>query len=61
VPPDLAAALDADPRAGAAFEALDRTGRYLLVLPLLQARTPETRRVRLDKALRLLRSGDPEE
>ncbi|WP_445399832.1 YdeI/OmpD-associated family protein [Streptomyces sp. LE64] len=61
VPSDLAAALDADPRAGAAFEALDRTGRYLLVLPLLQARTPKTRRVRLDRALRLLRSGDPEE
>ncbi|MEV3870334.1 YdeI/OmpD-associated family protein [Streptomyces sp. NPDC049906] len=42
MPSDLAAALDADPRARAAFEALDGTGRYLLVLPLLQARTPET-------------------
>ncbi|MER5490777.1 YdeI/OmpD-associated family protein [Streptomyces sp. NPDC002454] len=61
VPSDLTAALAADPRARAAFEALDGTGRYLLVLPLLQARTPETRRVRLDKALRLLHSGDPEE
>ncbi|MFD7098730.1 YdeI/OmpD-associated family protein [Streptomyces xanthophaeus] len=57
VPPDLAAALDADPAAGKAFEALDRTGRYQLVLPLLQALTPETRRARLEKALRTLAGG----
>ncbi|MFC9292619.1 YdeI family protein [Streptomyces sp. NPDC057011] len=57
VPPDLAAALEADPEAGKAFEALDRTGRYLVVLPLLQALTPETRQARLDKALRLLATG----
>ncbi|MFD9407508.1 YdeI family protein [Streptomyces sp. NPDC059989] len=54
VPPDLAAALEANPEAGKAFEALDRTGRYQVVLPLLQALTPETRRARLDKALQLL-------
>ncbi|MGW7030043.1 YdeI/OmpD-associated family protein [Streptomyces xanthophaeus] len=57
VPPDLAAALDADPAAGKAFEALDRTGRYQLVLPLLQALTPDTRRARLEKALRTLAGG----
>ncbi|MFG2752719.1 YdeI/OmpD-associated family protein [Streptomyces xanthophaeus] len=57
VPPDLAAALDADPAAGKAFEALDRTGRYQLVLPLLQALTPDTRRARLEKALRALAGG----
>ncbi|WCD90440.1 hypothetical protein KPP03845_106868 [Streptomyces xanthophaeus] len=57
VPPDLAAGLDADPAAGKAFEALDRTGRYQLVLPLLQALTPETRRARLEKALRTLAGG----
>ncbi|MEV3993525.1 YdeI/OmpD-associated family protein [Streptomyces sp. NPDC049837] len=56
VPPDLAAALEADPDAGRAFEKLDRTGRYLLILPLLQATTPETRRARLDKALDSLRT-----
>ena len=61
VPADLAAVLDADPGARKAFEALDRTGRYLLILPLLQALTPEARRVRLDKALRMLRSGDSPE
>ncbi|MFE7326737.1 YdeI family protein [Streptomyces sp. NPDC057565] len=58
VPPDLGAALDGRPEAKAAFEALDRTGRYLLVLPLLQARTPEIRRTRLDKALRTLSGQD---
>ncbi|MFJ8645462.1 YdeI family protein [Streptomyces sp. NPDC093546] len=57
VPPDLAAALDADPDARRAFEALDKTGRYLLILPLLQAATPESRRARLDKALASLRTA----
>ncbi|MGW3496815.1 YdeI/OmpD-associated family protein [Streptomyces sp. NPDC001020] len=58
VPSDLAAVLDANPEAKKAFEALDKTGRYLLILPLLQALTPETRQVRLDKALDMLGSGD---
>lgn len=57
VPPDLEAALAQSPDARAAFEALDRTGRYLVALPLLQALTPELRRARLDKALRLLAQG----
>ncbi|MFF8268564.1 YdeI family protein [Streptomyces sp. NPDC016562] len=57
VPPDLAAALEADPGAAAAFEALDRTGRYQLLLPLLQAPTARTRQARLDRALRLLVTG----
>ncbi|WP_371502416.1 YdeI/OmpD-associated family protein [Kitasatospora sp. NBC_00374] len=58
VPDDLAAALDAHPPARAAFEALDRTGRYLVALPLLQALTPEARQARLEKAVRLLGHGD---
>ncbi|MCM1972290.1 YdeI family protein [Streptomyces sp. G1] len=57
VPPDLTAALAEDPKARAAFEALDRTGRYLVTLPLLQALTPESRRARLDQAVRLLTRG----
>ncbi|MFE1831960.1 YdeI family protein [Streptomyces yangpuensis] len=60
VPEDLAAALEAHPGARAAFEALDRTGRYLVALPLLQALTPETRRARLDRAVRLLAGGSPQ-
>lgn len=58
VPPELAAALDADLAARQAFEALDRTARYQLVLPLLQALTPRARRARLDRALRQLTGGD---
>ncbi|MEU7729306.1 YdeI/OmpD-associated family protein [Streptomyces sp. NPDC040724] len=57
VPPDLAAALDAHPGARQAFEALDRTGRYQLILPLLQALTPESRQTRLTRALHLLTTG----
>lgn len=58
VPADLAAALDADPGARRAFDALDRTARYLTILPLLQSPTPETRRTRLAKALRTLTAGE---
>ncbi|WP_127357334.1 YdeI/OmpD-associated family protein [Actinacidiphila soli] len=58
VPPDLAAALDANPEAKMAFEALDKTGRYLMILPLLQALTPESRKVRLDRALHMLVDGE---
>ncbi|GHH69493.1 hypothetical protein GCM10018781_28080 [Kitasatospora indigofera] len=59
VPEDLAAALAADPAAGRAFRALDRTGRYLAVLPLLQAPTPEVRRTRLERTvLRLAAHGE---
>ncbi|MEV7616171.1 YdeI/OmpD-associated family protein [Streptomyces sp. NPDC089799] len=61
VPSDLAAVLDANPEAKKAFEALDKTGRYLLILPLLQALTPEARQVRLDKALDMLGSVDSPE
>ncbi|WP_407914417.1 YdeI/OmpD-associated family protein [Kitasatospora sp. NE20-6] len=57
VPPDLAAAFDADPAARRTFEALDRTARYLVMLPLLQALTPEARQQRLERALRLLTEG----
>ncbi|MFB8399538.1 YdeI/OmpD-associated family protein [Streptomyces yangpuensis] len=60
VPEDLAAALAARPEARAAFESLDRTGRYLVALPLLQALTPETRRARLDRAVRLLAGDSPQ-
>ncbi|MFD9129449.1 YdeI family protein [Kitasatospora sp. NPDC059571] len=59
VPSDLAAALAAEPAAARAFEALDRTARYLLILPLLRARTPDARTARLDRALQSLRDTDP--
>ncbi|MFF0448892.1 YdeI family protein [Streptomyces sp. NPDC004609] len=58
VPPVLAAALDADPEARKAFDALDRSGRYTVILPLLQALTPQALQDRLGRALRTLKQGD---
>jgi uncharacterized protein YdeI (YjbR/CyaY-like superfamily) len=43
VPADLAAALEANPVALAAFQRLGRSDRYAVMLPLLKARTVETR------------------
>lgn len=43
IPPDLAAALASDARAHAAFERLGRSGQYAVILPLLKARTAQTR------------------
>src|SRR5690606_22144519 len=51
VPPDLAEALAARPRAAARFAALGNTARYQLILPLLKARTPATRPARLTKTI----------
>ncbi|MFC6580799.1 YdeI/OmpD-associated family protein [Planomonospora parontospora] len=57
VPPDLAEALAARPEAAARFEALGRTGRYRVVLPLLKARTPAGRAARLERAVLGLLDG----
>jgi uncharacterized protein YdeI (YjbR/CyaY-like superfamily) len=43
IPPDLVAALAANPDANAAFERLSRSDRYGVILPLLKARTADTR------------------
>ncbi|WP_248958489.1 YdeI/OmpD-associated family protein [Sphaerisporangium perillae] len=59
VPPDLAAALVAHPRAAARFEALGKTARYLMILPLLKARTPAGRAARLDKTISGLSGSTP--
>jgi uncharacterized protein YdeI (YjbR/CyaY-like superfamily) len=56
VPPDLAEALTANPEAARRFQALDKTGRYLLILPLLKAKTSAGRGARLDKAISKLLS-----
>jgi uncharacterized protein YdeI (YjbR/CyaY-like superfamily) len=56
VPGDLAAALERDPRAKAAFERLGRTDQYLVMLGLLRARTPESRAAQLAAALAKLRA-----
>lgn len=57
VPPDLTAALEGDSRAREAFERLDRSTRYRVLLRLMTARTPEVRAARLDRALAALVSG----
>ncbi|GII96162.1 YdeI/OmpD-associated family protein [Sinosporangium siamense] len=59
VPEDLAEALAATPAAAARFEALGKTARYRLMLPLLQARTPATRAARLDRAVAALLESGP--
>lgn len=51
VPPDLAAALDADPSAKAAFKALSYSHKRRHVMAIADARTPETRARRIAKAV----------
>ncbi len=51
VPPDLEAALAENVKAQEAFNRLDKTGRYAVILPILKATTPEIRAARLQKAL----------
>jgi hypothetical protein len=57
VPDDLRTALDADEGARAAFEALPYSHRQRHVLAIEDAKTPETRARRVDKALEMLRAG----
>jgi uncharacterized protein YdeI (YjbR/CyaY-like superfamily) len=47
VPPDLAAALAASPRAARAFDALSKTRRYAMILKVVTAHTAEARGARL--------------
>lgn len=47
----------ADPAARTAFDSLDRIARYLVMLPLLQAATPENRQARLERAIRDVAQG----
>ena len=50
-PPDLVAALAADAEASAVFERLGRSERYAVILPLLKARSPESRSRALARAI----------
>jgi uncharacterized protein YdeI (YjbR/CyaY-like superfamily) len=43
VPDDLLAALDGDPAARAAYDALSRSEQYAVMLPVLKATTPDAR------------------
>lgn len=58
VPDDLAAALAADDRAREFYEGLGKTDRYLVILRLWQARTPEVRAQRLERMIARLAAGE---
>jgi uncharacterized protein YdeI (YjbR/CyaY-like superfamily) len=51
IPPDLAVALAGDADANATFERLGKSEQYAVILPLLKARTPETRAKLLARAV----------
>jgi hypothetical protein len=57
VPPDLAAALAAEPQAGACFAALSNSLQRYHVDTVEGTKTVETRQRRIDKAVALLASG----
>jgi len=54
VPDDLAAALAADPVAAATFDALGRSERYVVFLPVLKATTPTARARQVARAVQEL-------
>ncbi len=56
VPPDLAAALEANPRAARAFASLGRTEQYAVILDLVTTRNPDTRAAHLHRAVETLES-----
>ncbi len=58
VPGDLAAALDADPRARQAFDQLDRGNRYSVLYRVTTAKRPETRNRRIEQLVAMLARGE---
>jgi uncharacterized protein YdeI (YjbR/CyaY-like superfamily) len=58
IPPDLAAALAANPRASRNFASLNKTDRYAVILDLATARTPDTRASHLRQAMSALEAID---
>jgi len=58
VPPDLQAALDADPRASAFFAELDRANRYAVLWRVQTAMKPETRARRIKTLVAMLARGE---
>ena len=57
VPPDLAAALAAEPHAKAAYDKLAYSHQQRHVLPIEEAKTPETRARRVAKTIEALKAG----
>jgi hypothetical protein len=57
VPPDFAAALAAEPVAQTTFDRISYSEKRWFVLGIEDAKTPETRQRRIDKAIERLREG----
>ncbi|MCT7355619.1 YdeI/OmpD-associated family protein [Streptomyces sp. 15-116A] len=57
VPEDLAAELERNPRARAAFDTLGRSGQYVAMLVVLRARTPRSRAARIRAVVEKLAAG----
>lgn len=58
LPSALAAALEQNEGARTAFEQLDKTARYAIILPLLKATTPANRAVGVQKAIAKLEAAN---
>jgi uncharacterized protein YdeI (YjbR/CyaY-like superfamily) len=58
VPDDLAAALEAEPRAAAMFAVLTKANRYSVLYRIETARRPETRTRRITELVAMLARGD---
>jgi hypothetical protein len=59
LPPDFAAALDAEPAARATFDKLSNSNRGWHTYQIEGAKSPETRRRRIEKSIAALREGKP--
>ena len=57
VPPDLQAALDADPVAAAFFAGLTGANRYAILYRIQDAKRPETRAARIEKYVAMCHEG----
>ena len=57
LPSDFAAALDGDAAARSFFDGLSYSNKRRIVMPIEDAKTPETRQRRIDKAIDALRGG----
>lgn len=57
VPPDFAAALDAEPDARRFFDGLSYSNKRRFTLSIEDAKTPETRQRRIEKSVATLREG----
>jgi hypothetical protein len=57
IPPDLAAALAAEPAAQAAFDKLSYSNKRRHTMPVEEAKTPETRARRIEKSVENLKAG----